>query len=90
MLSGTAEASIGSLSLAGRDLDRKYPRASPLVTKAVRGPCLISDRLVSFPPLFHRFSMSLFSPVQVARALSLSFSLSMTVFKSPREWRADA
>ena len=90
MLYGTAEAGIGSPFLAGRDLDRKYPRASPLVTKAMLGPFLISDRLVSVPSLFHRFSMSLSSPVQLALSVSASFSLSLTVFNSPCESRADA
>lgn len=84
MLCGTAEVSIDSLfPPQGGDLDRRYPRASPLVAKAVRGPFLISDELVSFPPLFschfHVFVM-LFS--HRSFSLSLSLSLLSTVFSS--------
>lgn len=58
MLYGTAEVSIDSIayfSSQGGDLDRKYPRASPLVAKAVREPLLISDDLVSFSSSFCMF-----------------------------------
>ena len=86
MLYGTPEVSIDSLFLLGGDLDRKYPRASPLVAKAVRGPFLISDDLVSFFHLFwcyfHLISMSLPSPGQFALPLAVDGCSPFSVLSS--------
>lgn len=87
MLYGTAEVSIGSgsLLLSGQDLDRTNPRASPLPAKAMLGPFLIPDDLVSIPISWSSLFKSLSSPLHVI----LLFSLNVFPQLPPRCLRAD-